>query len=48
MGKFFFTKGFIFTGEWSRDLMKAGEMVRLMDDSSIKVYKEVYDIDKDF
>jgi hypothetical protein len=46
-GKFFFTKAYIFTGEWYRDLMKQGEMVRLGDDSFISVYKEVYDVEKD-
>ena len=47
MGKFYFTKGYVFTGEWSRDLMKAGEMIRLNDDSTISIYKELYDVDKD-
>lgn len=47
LGKFFFTKGYVFTGEWHRDLMKAGEMVRLNDDSSISVYRELYDPEKD-
>ena len=46
-GKFFFTKGYIFTGQWNHDLMKQGEMIRLMDDGSIKIYKEIYDTDKD-
>jgi hypothetical protein len=46
-GKFFFTKGFIFTGLWDRDIMYRGEMVRLLDDSTFKVYKEIYDVDKD-
>ena len=46
-GKFFFTKGYVFTGLWDRDLMYRGEMIRLMDDGSLKVYKEIYDVDKD-
>ena len=46
-GKFFFTRGNIFTGEWSKDLMKQGEMLRLGDDSSIKVYDEVYNVEND-
>ncbi len=46
-GKFFFTKGFIFTGLWDRDLMYRGEMVRLIDDNKVQVYKEIYDVDKD-
>jgi len=46
-GKFFFTKGYVFTGLWDRDLMYRGEMIRLMDDGSFKVYKEIYEVDKD-
>ena len=46
-GKFFFTKGNIFTGQWSRDLMKEGQMIRLNDDSSFALYHEIYDVDKD-
>lgn len=46
-GKFFFTKGNIFAGEWNKDIMKEGEMVRLQDDGSVKIYKEVYDVEGD-
>ena len=47
-GKFFFTKGSTFLGEWYKDLMKEGLMIRLNYDSTVSMFREVYDAEKDF